>query len=113
VVKIRPDLIPPVFIRGIARALAVGGEKRGETGTTPNWAEGESFQVHVGAIYRHMTAWQTGETHDEDGNHHLACVGARVAILMDLDMRFSGTKFDDRPPPLPQACPVYPPKPSA
>jgi hypothetical protein len=103
--KARFDLIPPVPLKGVAHVLTHGHEKYDE-GDAPGWIEGKSFASYKGAIERHLNAYWSGETHDEDGFHHLAAVAADALILMDMDLRHRGTKFDDRPPSIPQSCPI-------
>lgn len=103
--KLRYDLIPTAPLRGAAHVLTIGHKKYGE-GNEPNWIKGKSFASHYGALLRHLNAYWSGETHDDEGFHHLSAVIANAMILMDMDLRHAGTEFDDRPPPPPPRCPI-------
>jgi hypothetical protein len=92
----------------VATVLTLGAKKHGDKGSRPNWVDGLSFASHYGAAQRHMNAYWQGETHDEEGFHHLAAAAANILILMDLDLRHNGTPFDDRPEPIPESCPIPP-----
>ena len=105
--KLRYDLIPSAPLRGVAAALTYGAAKHKDEGGKPNWLNGLSFASHYGAMQRHANAYWSGETHDpESGIHHLAAVAANAMVLMDLDLRFADTEFDDRHPPIPERCPI-------
>ncbi len=87
------QLIPPVFKAGVAWVLKHGNTKYGPW----NWRKTKvECQTYVGAINRHLDAWQSGEDLDpESGQSHLAHVAASVAILMDAEEQ--GTLIDNRP----------------
>ena len=86
-------LLPPVFMAAVAWVLKLGAKKYGPW----NWRETKvECQTYVGAIRRHLDAWQDGEDIDpESGQSHLAHVAASVAILLDAEA--NGTLADNRP----------------
>lgn len=88
------QLLPPVFLNKCAWALRTGAVKYGPW----NWRETQvESQTYVGAILRHLTAWQDGETLDpESGQNHLAHAACSIAILLDAED--FGTLVDNRPP---------------
>lgn len=104
--KLRYDLVPPIALRGVAAVLTLGDAKHPSTDGLPNWIGGLSFMSHYGAMMRHAEAWRAGEECDAEGFHHLAAVAANAMILHDMAVRHMGSDFDDRPPPVPQSCPV-------
>jgi|FLMP01.1.fsa_nt_emb hypothetical protein len=88
------QLIPAPFLHECAWVAKSGAAKYGAY----NWrlAYVES-QTYVGAIMRHLTAWQDGEDLDpESGQTHLAHVAMSCAIL--IDAQDFGTLKDNRPP---------------
>lgn len=87
-------LLPPVFMAATAWVLKLGAKKYGPW----NWRKSKvESQTYIGAIRRHLDAWQDGENNDpESGICHLAHVAASVAILLDADK--NGTLVDNRPP---------------
>tara|TARA_A100001037_G_scaffold287811_1_gene297746 strand:- start:407 stop:724 length:318 start_codon:yes stop_codon:yes gene_type:complete len=93
--KVPLHLLPPAFNREVAHALKHGADKYGPW----NWREeGRRLlaSTYIGAIRRHLDAWQDGEDIDpESGQAHLAHIAASVAIL--LDAQEHGTFEDDRP----------------
>jgi len=98
--KLRLDILPPHALASMAAALTFGGTERG-------WESGRSFGTHYGAMQRHANKYWGGERFDEEmGIHHLGAVMANAAILLDLDLRYEHTEFDDRPKPIPVTCPI-------
>ena len=93
--KIQMQLIPPAALVHLATALENGAEKYGPY----NWREEPiSIMVYMGAMQRHLAAYQDGEEVAADsGVHHIAHVMACCALL--LDSMSSGLLQDDRPPP--------------
>lgn len=87
------QLLPPVFMAAVAWALKTGFIKYGPW----NWRKQKvECQTYVGAIRRHLDAWQDGQDIDpESGLNHLAHVGACVAIILDAEA--NGTLVDNRP----------------
>lgn len=88
------QLLPPVFMAATAWVLKLGAKKYGPW----NWRHNKvECQTYVGAIRRHLDAWQEGEDVDpESGQSHLAHIAASVAILLDAEA--NGTLADNRPP---------------
>lgn len=88
------QLLPPVFMAATAWVLKLGAKKYGPW----NWRKSKvESQTYVGAIRRHLDAWQDRENIDpESGQSHLAHVAASVAILLDAEA--NGTLADNRPP---------------
>lgn len=93
--KLKPQLqlLPPVFLVATAKVLEHGVKKYGKY----NWrASKVECQTYVGAMLRHLLAWQEGEDLDpESKESHLAHVAASVAILLDAQKH--GTLIDNRP----------------
>lgn len=105
--KLRLDLLPPVALASMAAALTFGAKNREDR----NWESGLSFGSHYGALQRHANKYWSGERYDEEmGVHHLGAMLANGAVLLDLDMRYAGSEYDDRPTPIPTSCPIHPPK---
>ena len=88
------QLLPPVFLNQCAWVLGSGAGKYGPW----NWRRTQvESQTYIGAILRHLTAWQDGETLDpESGQNHLAHAACSIAILLDAEN--FGTLVDNRPP---------------
>lgn len=94
--KLPRQLVPPVLEEHAALAMKEGAEKYGAY----NWyLRPVTAMGLVGAIRRHLAAYQQGEDLDPDsavpGKTHLGGIAASVAILLDA-ARF-GTLTDDRP----------------
>lgn len=93
--KLKPQLqlLPPVFNREVAGALALGAEKYGPF----NWRSVHvEMMTYVGAIRRHLDAFMECEDSDpESGVSHIGHIGANCAIL--LDAIHCGTAVDNRP----------------
>ena len=89
--KPRTDLIPTESIMALAHALTVGAGKHGPRG----WERGYAWSVYYAALLRHLFAWWSGETTDDDtGMSHLWLVMANAAILTTYEAR--GVGEDDR-----------------
>ncbi len=86
------QLLPPYALAQIALAHKEGAEKYGPW----NWREtGVCATTYIGAIMRHLAAWQDGEDIDPDsGLSHLAKIGACCNILLDAE--HCGKLVDDR-----------------
>jgi hypothetical protein len=57
-----------------------------------------NVSTYIGAIHRHLAAYQDGEDYASDsGVHHIGAVLAGCAILLDCDAM--GNLVDDRPVP--------------
>lgn len=91
--KIRLELIPPEFERGIGAVLTFGARKY----AAGNWASGEGFEWSrlLGGMKRHLNAWAGGEDLDpESGLSHLYHAGCMLAFLTAHMERGHG--IDDR-----------------
>jgi len=88
------QLIPAPFLHECSWVAKSGAAKYGAY----NWRKAYvESQTYVGAIMRHLTAWQDGEDLDpESGRCHLAHVAMSCAIL--IDAKKFGTLKDNRPP---------------
>ncbi len=76
-------LLPPYALAQIALAHREGAERYGAW----NWREtGVCATTYIGAIMRHLAAWQDGEDNDPDsGLSHIAKIGACCNILLDAE----------------------------
>jgi hypothetical protein len=85
-------LLPPYALAQIAWAHKEGAEKYGAW----NWRQtGVCATTYIGAIMRHLAAWQDGEDNDPDsGLSHIAKIGACCNILLDAE--HCGRLVDDR-----------------
>lgn len=85
-------LLPPAAMRETANAMGLGATKYGRW----NFRETRiNASTYIGALYRHVSAWQDGEDIDpESGLSHIAHASACCAILLDSMAR--GTMNDDR-----------------
>lgn len=105
------QLLPPYALAQTALAHAEGARRYGPW----NWRTNKvCATTYIGAILRHLTAWQDGEDIDADsGLSHIAKIGACCNIL--LDARHCGTLVDDRSKvpqyPVPLGLPPLPPVP--
>lgn len=87
------QLLPPVFNRETAKALALGGAKYGPWNWRKNHVE---LMTYLGAMKRHIDAVLDGEDVDpESGAHHLGHVAAGCAIVLDAGSY--GHLIDNRP----------------
>lgn len=86
------ELIPWEAIDEIAWAMFNGAEKYGRYNF---FIDPIRAKTYIGAMFRHVKAWATGENADPDsGRHPLAHVGACCLIVMASEQR--GTLIDDR-----------------
>ena len=85
-------LVPPALTIGVSYALKDGAAKYGAY----NWREEPiNVSTYIGAIQRHIMAYQDGEDLAEDsGVCHLAHAAACIALLMDS--KAHGSLVDDR-----------------
>jgi hypothetical protein len=83
--KPRVELVPSSAVVAAARALTFGAlTKYPERG----FARRVSRDEHVGAVLRHLLAWKDGDTRDaESGLSHLDHAIARLALLVEMDLR--------------------------
>lgn len=91
-------LLPTAFTTQTAYALQHGAHKSGPNKTGYgewNWRDaGIHATTYIGAIMRHLAAWQDGEDIDESGYSHIAHIAASCAII--LDAQKVGMLVDDR-----------------
>jgi len=86
------QLVPPALLVETAKALQHGAKTYGPW----NWRKTNvGLMTYVGAMKRHIDAFLEGEDIDDSGAHHLGCVAASCAIV--LDARKHGTLVDNRP----------------
>jgi|TARA_R110000764_G_scaffold94126_2_gene177878 hypothetical protein len=85
-------LVPPALSIGVAYALKDGAAKYGAY----NWRSEEiNVSTYVGAMLRHLYAYQDGEDDAQDsGLNHVAHVASCCALLMDS--KAHGNLVDDR-----------------
>lgn len=90
----RHDLIPREGLEAIARVYAFGATKYADH----NWRKGYEWSKSYAAAMRHLVAFWSGETHDEEsGLPHLAHAGFHImALLTWLEQDGEGSQFDDR-----------------
>ena len=81
--KLRYELIPPSAMRAIADVLTFGANKY----SANNWKKVDDPSRYVGALYRHLEAWRSGEELDpESGLPHLHHAITNLAFLIELDI---------------------------
>lgn len=88
--KLRYDLIPPAPMDEIAKVFTIGAKKYEDR----NWEKGLKWGRIFGALMRHAWAYWRGETHDPDGQHHLASVAWCAMVLMEYEV--THPELDDR-----------------
>lgn len=82
--KLRFDLIPPEAEKGLAEILTFGAGKYGDR----NWEEGLNHERVIGALRRHLNAWQRGEKLDpETGQSHLKHLLCNAVFLVTYEER--------------------------
>lgn len=83
--KLDLTIVPPQLAESVARVLAFGARKYARDGYLS--VPGAPHRYYQ-ALLRHLHAFDLGEDVDpETGEHHLAHVGANVAILLRLIAR--------------------------
>ena len=90
----RMDLLPPEGLLAISRVFGFGASKYADH----NWRRGYEWGKSYGALQRHLNAFWSGDTYDEEsGEPHLAHAGFHVlALLTWLQEQGEGGQFDDR-----------------
>lgn len=90
--KIRFDLVPTMFVRGVARVLTYGAFQRprddGRRGYGKNNWQGvdDAKGRYFAAMMRHLHAWRAGETKDvESGLNHLWHAATNLAFLVSFE----------------------------
>lgn len=80
--KLRYELVKPIMLEQLAKALHGGAEKYGD----------ENYKLvdnerYIGALFRHLQAHRMGEIEDKDsGLHPMAHVMACAAIILQKDL---------------------------
>lgn len=99
--KLQLQLIPPALNAELSKALSCGAYKKNYGPW--NWRKTKvEIMTYIGAMKRHIDQVVDGEDLDEEsGAHHLGCVAAGCAIV--LDALKHGTLVDNRPS-VPPAC---------
>ena len=70
----------------LARVFDIGDKKHGDNDWYINpLPQGD----HIAALYRHLTAYKSGQSWDPDGQHHLASVAWRALVVMLDDIHGS------------------------
>lgn len=77
--KLLYSLIPPETLKALAEVLTFGAQKYAPN----NWMLVENGETrYLDALFRHLEAFRSGETHDSDSKlHHLSHVLTNVAFL--------------------------------
>jgi len=89
--KLRYDLIPAEALEELARVYTIGAVKYSDN----NWRHGLVYSRLFGALMRHAWAWMRGESHDPDGQHHLASVAWCALALLQFEIE-KRSALDDR-----------------
>lgn len=88
----RFDLVPAGARRALARVFGVGGLKYDDN----NWRKGYSWSLGDGALNRHLTLWEDGQSYDDEtGSHHLIQVAWHAFVLYTFETL--GLGKDDLP----------------
>lgn len=91
----RHDLVPSAALDELARVYGAGADKYSDT----NYLRGYSYRLSLGALLRHVQAWNQGEDYDpETGLHHLSHAAWHCMTLQTFQWNDIGT--DDRLQPL-------------
>jgi hypothetical protein len=88
--KPRFDLLPPNPLFEVAKVFTLGASRYGDR----NWETGMRWGRVFAALMRHAWRWLRGESRDEDGLHHLACVAFCALALMEYET--THPELDDR-----------------
>lgn len=89
--KVRLELLSPGALEEVARVMTHGAVKYGDN----NWRGGFKWTRVIGAVKRHVSAWEKNEDLDpEFGTHHLA--HAICGLMFLLEFYQTGVGQDDR-----------------
>ena len=76
--KLRYDLVPTETLKALAQVLTYGAKKYKPN----NWQQADDHSRYVAALYRHLEAWRSGESCDEEsGLSHLSHAITNLAFL--------------------------------
>lgn len=70
-----PSMIPPDFVRSVAKRFEDGAIKYSEDGGAPNWMKGIPMSRFVDAMYRHLLQFAEGDTSED----HIGAIGWNAA----------------------------------
>lgn len=85
------ELIPPVALTEIARALEFGANKYGRY----NWCSGMAWSRLIGAAFRHIAAFNDGEDNDPESSlPHLSHAACCIVFLLTYQHLYK--EGDDR-----------------
>lgn len=77
--------IPPEFILGMAEVLTIGEKKYGKN----NWKKGNFTDVPYDSAMRHILAWQSGDSLDEEsGCNHLFHAAVNLMMMWYYEQNF-------------------------
>lgn len=80
--KVRPTLVPASLVWAVAKIREYGCAKYG---SPENWRKVEP-QRYRDALYRHLLAYFSGETNDEEsGLPHLWHAATNIAFLIEME----------------------------
>lgn len=89
--KVPMDLVSPIALAEIAKVLGKGRDKYG----AQNWRAGMAWSRLIGAVLRHVLAFNGGEDKDpETGLSHLAHAACGLIFLLEYEQKRKD--FDDR-----------------
>lgn len=101
--KVRLDLLPVAPLLGVGKVLTFGAQKYGAR----NWEKGLDWSRCYAAALRHLFAWWSGETFDNETqlNHldHAIC-----ELMFLREFAETHPELDDRPEHEPFVCPARP-----
>ena len=88
-------LIPAKALAEVARVYWFGAYGKPTPYEAFNWTKGYAWNLSLSALYRHIEAFRSGVSHDEEsGLHHLAHATFHLFALMEFERTGAGT--DDR-----------------
>jgi len=89
--KVACDLLPPAATLALAEVYTKGAEKYSPN----NWRLGMRYGICIGAAFRHIFAWLSGEDIDEETKcHHLAMAAWNCLAIVQWQIDKVGE--DDR-----------------
>lgn len=95
--KLRADLLPVDALLKVAEVLTYGADHYEDR----NWEKGIEFSRVYGALLRHLFAWHTHHTIDQESRLlHLAHAATDALFLLHYALDDAYNEFDDRPKPM-------------
>jgi hypothetical protein len=89
--KSQTSELDPEFLLGMGRVL----EKARQKYPRGNWSLGNNYSVPFDSLMRHLLAWQSGESLDEEsGQNHLYHAALNLMMLAHYEQNFP--EMDDR-----------------